>query len=115
MHRASAQETARARCGRPTSLLSAAVRAELSLQRALDPVLPHVARAPVYLKALVHQLERRTLRQQLGHRDLADRLLAGDEAPQRVVGHAAAAIRRRGQVDELVADRLVARERAPER
>src|ERR1700694_2674936 len=83
--------------------------------RALDPVLAHVAGAAVDLKAVVHQLERGALRQELGHRHLADRLLARDEAAQSVVGYAAAGVGRGGEVDELVAYRLVAGERAAER
>src|SRR2546423_1773419 len=59
---------------------------------ALDPVLAHVAGAAVDLQAGVHQLEARSLGEQLGHRDLADRLLARDEAAQGVVGDAAAGV-----------------------
>src|ERR1700722_17966210 len=56
---------------------AAADRAKASVaRRALDPVLAHVARAAVDLQALVHQLERRALGDQLGHRHLRDRLLA---------------------------------------
>ena len=74
---------------------------------ALDPVLVHVAGAAVDLQARVHQLEGGALGQQLGHRDLLQRFLAGDEAAQRVVGDAAAGVGGGGEVGELVADRLV--------
>src|SRR5450631_375368 len=82
---------------------------------ALDPVLAHVAGAAVYLQALVHQLERRALGEQLRHRHLAQRVLSGDETAQRVVGDAAAGVRGGGEVDELVTDRLVAGQRTAER
>ena len=74
---------------------------------ALGPVLAHVAHAAVNLQALVHQLEGRALGHQLGHRHLLDRFLTGDEAAQCVVGDATRGVRARGEVGELVLDRLV--------
>src|SRR5271166_1736851 len=81
---------------------------------ALDEVLAHVAGAAMDLQAVVHQLEGGPLGEQLGHRDLLQGLLAGDEAAQCVIGHAAARVDAGGEVCELVADGLVAGQRAPE-
>src|SRR5512138_2692589 len=71
--------------------------------RALDVVLAHVAGAAVDLQAGVHQIERRALGGQLGHRHLADRVGALDEEPQRVVGQAAPGLDRGRHLGELVA------------
>src|SRR5437870_3942506 len=81
---------------------------------ALDPYLLHVAGSAVDLEACVHELEGGSLRDQLRHRHLAQRLLAGDEAAQRVVGDAARDVGVGGEIDELVANRLVADEGAVE-
>src|SRR5258708_39816642 len=75
--------------------------------RSLDPVLAHVTRAAMDLEAFVRQLKRRSLGQQLGHRDLPQGLLARDESPQGVIGDASACVHRSGHVREAVADRLV--------
>src|SRR6266511_5803141 len=48
---------------------------------ALDAVLPHVAVAAVDLKALVGDLQQGALREELGHRDLANRVVAFGEEP----------------------------------
>src|SRR4051795_3024670 len=56
---------------------------------ALHPVLLHVARAAVDLDALVRHLDRDPRRVELGHRDLADRVLAVLVAPGRGVDHLA--------------------------
>ena len=53
---------------------------------ALDLVLLHVAGAAVDLQGVVGHLVGRALRQQLRLGDLAERVLAGGEQPQRVVG-----------------------------
>ena len=66
------------------------------------------------LEAGVHDVERVALGEELGHGDLLHGVLALDEAPQRVVGQAAAGVDCGGEVDELVADRLVAGERPAE-
>ena len=66
---------------------AAADRAEAGVaQRALDPVLAHVAVAAEDLHALVGDLDAGALGEQLRLRDLGDRVLAGDEAAQGVVG-----------------------------
>src|SRR3954468_15001612 len=83
-------------------------------RHALDLVLAHVARSAVQLQAGVHDLEGGALGGQLGHRHLAHGILAGGEAAQRVVGHAAAGVRGGGELDEPVAHGLVTGERAPE-
>jgi hypothetical protein len=74
---------------------------------ALDPLLAHVAGAAVDLQAGVHQLVGGALGEQLRHRYLLQRFLAGHEAAQRVVGDAAAGVHRGGQIGELVAGHLV--------
>ena len=73
---------------------------------ALDVVLDHVAVAAVDLQAVVHDVEAGALGGQLGHRDLADAVLALVEQAQRVVGEAAAGLDRRRHLGELVADDL---------
>src|SRR6185295_11753449 len=83
-------------------------------RHALDLVLAHVARAAVQLQTGVHDLEGRALGGELGHRHLAHGVLARGEAAQRVIGHAAAGVRRGGELHEPVAYGLVARERAAE-
>src|SRR5438552_2096082 len=61
---------------------AAADRAEARVARhALDLVLLHVAGAAVDLQARVHHVEAGPLRDQLGHRDLLDGVLAAGEAP----------------------------------
>ena len=77
-------------------------------RHALDLVLAHVARPAVQLQAGVHDVEGGALGGELGHRDLAHGVLAGGEAPQRVVGHAAARVGGGGELDEPVAHGLVA-------
>src|SRR3954451_14419821 len=73
---------------------------------ALDAVLLHVARAAVDLDALVGDLDRDPRRVQLGHRDLAHRVLAVLEAPRGDVDHLARALDLGRHLRELVADDL---------
>src|SRR5437764_2348033 len=54
---------------------------------ALDAVLLHISRAAVDLDAFVSDLDRDTRAVELGHRDLAHRILAVMEAPGRRVDH----------------------------
>src|SRR3954471_7119064 len=75
---------------------------------ALDAVLLHVARAAVDLDALVGDLDRDPRRVELGHRDLADGILAVLEAPRRRVDHLARGLDLRRHLGELVADHLEA-------
>src|SRR3954468_2929758 len=95
---------------------AAADGAERGVARhALELDLLEVTGAAVQLQAGVDDVEGRALGQELGHRHLADDVLAGAEAAQRVVGRAAAGVDGRGEVGQAVADRLVAGERAAER
>src|SRR3954451_3967137 len=73
---------------------------------ALDPVLLHVARAAVDLDALVGDLDGDARGVQLGHRDLADRVLAVLEAPRGDVDHLAGGLGLGRHLGELVADDL---------
>src|SRR3954451_10100168 len=83
--------------------------------RALDAVLLHVARAAMDLDALVGHLDRDLRRVELGHRNLAHRVLAVLEAPGGGVDQLARGLDLRGHVGELVADHLEVADRPAER
>src|SRR3954447_26787325 len=86
---------------------AAADRPEARVARgALEVVLGHVAGAAVHLQAVVDQVERRPLGDQLGHCDLLDDVLAGGEARQRVVGDAASRVDGGRVIGQAVAQRL---------
>src|SRR3954466_2192612 len=59
-------------------------------------------------QALVLQLEVGPLGGELGHRDLADGVAAGQEPAQRVVGHRLAGGRSRGELGDAMPDGLAA-------
>src|SRR3954451_23314123 len=82
---------------------------------ALDAVLLHVAGAAVDLDALVGDLDGDPRRVQLGHRDLAHRVLAVLEAPRRDVDHLAGGLDLGRHLRELVADDLEVADLAAER
>src|SRR5439155_21483327 len=83
--------------------------------RALDAVLLHVARASVYLQALVGDFAGDARGVQLGHRDLAYGVLAVCEAPSGRVNELARRFDLGGHVGELVADDLEVADRPAER
>src|SRR3954466_2171012 len=82
---------------------------------ALDPVLAHVAGPAVDLDALVGDLDGDARGVQLGHRDLAHRVLAVGEAPGGRVDHLPRRLDLRRHLGELVADDLELPDRPPER
>src|SRR5437764_8102047 len=82
---------------------------------ALDSVFLHVAGAAVDLDALVRDLDGDPGRMQLGHRDLAHRVLAGLVQPGGVVDHLAGALDLGRHLGELVADHLELADLATER
>ena len=63
---------------------------------------------PSRLDAGVDRVESGSLRAQLGDRDLADRLLAGEKAAKGCVGHITAGFDRHRDLGQLVASRLPA-------
>src|SRR4051812_27361668 len=73
---------------------------------ALDAVLLHVAGAAVDLDALVGDLDRDARRVELGHRDLAHRVVALAEAPRGGVHELAGRLDLRRHLGELVARHL---------
>src|SRR5436190_9003631 len=81
----------------------------------LDSVLLHVAGAAVDLDALVGDLDRDARSVQLGHRDLADGVLAVLVAPGGRVDHLPRALDLRRHLGELVADHLELADLAAER
>src|SRR3954454_3172280 len=81
---------------------------------ALDPVLAHVAGPAVDLDALVGDLDGDARGVQLGHRDLAHRVLAVGEAPGGRVHELAGGLDLRRHLGELVAGDLELADRAPE-
>src|SRR3954467_11947526 len=83
--------------------------------RPLDLVLAHVAGPAVDLQALVRDLAAHLRRVQLGHRDLAHRVLAVGEAPGGGVDELARGVDLGGQGGELVADPLEVPDLAAER
>src|SRR5918998_5251996 len=82
---------------------------------ALDPVFLHVARAAVDLQALVRDLARDPGGVELGHRDLADGVLAIGEAPGGRVDELPRRLDLRRHVGELVPGDLEVPDAAPER
>src|SRR3954447_6395809 len=81
---------------------------------ALDLVLLHVAVAAEDLDALVGDLAADAGGEELGHRDLADRILTVAEAPGGGVGELFGGFDLRRHLGELVADRLELADRAAE-
>src|SRR3954469_18549758 len=81
----------------------------------LDAVLLHVAGTAVDLDALVGHLDGDARGVELGHRDLADRVLAVLEAPGRRVDHLPRRLDLRRHLGELVADHLELADLAAER
>src|SRR4051794_37074004 len=82
---------------------------------ALDPVLAHVAGPAVDLDALVGDLHTDPRGVQLGHRDLAHRVLAVGEAPGRRVDELPRGLDLRRHLGELVPGHLELADRATER
>jgi hypothetical protein len=94
----------------------AADRAEARVaKRALDPVFPHVPVAAMDLHALGGDLDHGPLGEQLRHRHLANRVVPVREQAQGVVGERPRRLDLRRHLGELVADRLEAADRPPER
>src|SRR3954470_24385622 len=81
----------------------------------LHAVLLHVAGAAVDLDALVGHLDGDPRCVELGHRDLAHRVLAVLVPPGRGVDHLACGLDLGGHLGELVPDHLEAADGAPER